>query len=146
MLPLFVRAGAFIPQADYSMKSTGDYRTDSYTVNYYPYLGESEYVMYEDDRTSTTSLASGSYSLITFRGDANMEGINIDVSASGTYPGAPAVKEMTFRIHLIDGDPSEVTVDGKKAPRKAWTYDKASATLTLKTKWTVAQPLHIEIR
>ncbi len=146
VLPLFVRAGAFIPQADYSMKSTGDYRTDSYTVNYYPYLGESEYVMYEDDRTSTTSLASGSYSLITFRGDANMEGINIDVSASGTYPGAPAVKEMTFRIHLIDGDPSEVTVDGKKAPRKAWTYDKASATLTLKTKWTVAQPLHIEIR
>ena len=146
VLPLFVRAGSFIPQADYSMKSTGDYRTDSYTVNYYPYLGKSEYVMYEDDRTSTRSLADGSYSLVTFRGDASVEGINIDLSATGTYPGTPAVKSMTFKVHLIDVRPSEITVDGKRLSKNSWKYDAATSTLTIPVKWTVATPLHIEIR
>lgn len=146
VLPLFVRAGAFIPQADYSMKSTGDYRTDTYTVNYYPYLGKSEYVMYEDDRQSTTSLADGAYSLITFRGEASVEGINVEVTSKGTYPGAPAVKNMTFRIHMVDVKPSEITVDGKTMSKKAWKYDADTATLSIPVKWTVATPLHIEIR
>ncbi len=146
VLPLFVRAGAFIPQADYNMNSTLDYRADNYTVNYYPYLGESEYVMYEDDRKSTTSLSEGQYSLITFRGDASVEGINIEVSAQGTYPGAPTVKEMTFKIHLIDVRPNEINVDGKKLAKGAWSYDKKTATLTLRAKWAVESPLHIEIR
>ena len=34
--PLFVRAGSFIPTADYPMDNTGDYRTDRYTINFYP--------------------------------------------------------------------------------------------------------------
>ena len=146
VLPLFVRAGAFLPQADYDMESTGDYRTDRYTVNYYPYLGQSEYVMYEDDRQSTSTLADKAYSLITFRGEASVEGINIHVSSEGTYPGAPAVKTMTFKIHLLDVRPNEITVDGRKLSKGAWKYDPATATVTINTKWTVAQPLDIEIR
>lgn len=146
VIPLFVRAGSFIPLADYAMKSTGDYRTDAYTVNYYPYLGKSEYVMYEDDRKSTSSLTDKTFSLITFTGDASVEGINIDVTAEGTYPGAPSVKNMTFKIHLIDVRPSEITVDGKKLSKGTWKYDSATATVSLPLKWTVARPLHIEIR
>lgn len=146
VLPLFVRAGAFIPQADYAMESTGDYRTDTYTVNYYPYLGESEYQMFEDDRSSTASLADNAYSLITFRGDTSVEGINIDVTSKGKYPGAPDVKKLTFKIHLTDVKPSEITIDGKTLSKKAWKYDQATSTVTIPVKWTVANPLHIEIR
>ncbi|HBN62719.1 MAG TPA: glycosyl hydrolase, partial [Porphyromonadaceae bacterium] len=145
VLPLFVRAGAFIPQADYKMESTGDYRTDTYTVTYYPYLGESEYQMFEDDRTSTASLADNTYSIITFRGDASVEGINIDVTAKGTYHGAPDMKKLTFKIHLIDVKPSEITIDGKTLSKKAWKYDPSTSTVSIPVKWTVAAPLHIEI-
>ena len=145
VLPLFVRAGAFIPQADYKMESTGDYRTDTYTVNYYPYLGKSEYQMFEDDRTSTASLADNTYSIITFRGDASVEGINIDVTAKGTYHGAPDMKKLTFKIHLIDVKPSEITIDGKTLSKKAWKYDPSTSTVSIPVKWTVAAPLHIEI-
>ena len=145
VLPLFVRAGAFIPQADYKMESTGDYRSDTYTVNYYPYLGESEYQMFEDDRTSTASLADNTYSIITFRGDASVEGINIDVTAKGTYHGAPDMKKLTFKIHLIDVKPSEITIDGKTLSKKAWKYDPSTSTVSIPVKWTVAAPLHIEI-
>lgn len=143
VLPLFVRAGSFIPLADYAMENTGDYRTDRYTVNYYPYLGKSEFVMYEDNPLSTTSLSKDEYSLITFKGDAEMHRIEIEVSAKGTYPGAKADKELRFVIHLFDGKPGSVTVDGRKA--KGWKYDEALSTLTLNTRWNTAKPLKIEI-
>ena len=143
VLPLFVRAGSFIPLADYAMENTGDYRTDRYTVNYYPYLGKSEFVMYEDNPLSTTSLSKDEYSLITFKGDAEMHRIEIEVSAKGTYPGAKSDKELRFVIHLFDGKPGSVTVDGRKA--KGWKYDEALSTLTLNTRWNTAKPLKIEI-
>lgn len=144
VLPLFVRAGSFIPQADYAMDNTGDYRTDRYTVNYYPYLGTSEYVMYEDDPFSTRSLEEDEYSLVTFKGNATLGDITITAEAKGSYPGAPAVKKMTFKVHLFDGKPREVLVDGRKA--KGWKYDKTARTLTVSTDWKVAAPLTIEIK
>ncbi|MCM1075831.1 MAG: DUF5110 domain-containing protein [Bacteroides sp.] len=146
VLPMFVRAGAIIPQADYSMQSTGDYHTDSYTINYYPYLGKSEYVMYEDDRQSTKSLDDNAYSLITFNADVSTEDLSLDVTSAGTYPGAPAVKTLTFKIHLVDVRPSEVTVDGKKLPNKAWSYDPANATVTIPVKWKVSSLLQLRIK
>ncbi|MDE6175523.1 MAG: DUF5110 domain-containing protein, partial [Duncaniella sp.] len=130
ILPLFVRAGAIIPQADYKMGSTEDYRTDRYTVNYYPYLGESEYTLFEDDRKSPSSLTDGAYSLVRFRADATIEGINIEVSAKGTYSGAPETKELTFNVYLIDGDPSSVTIDNRPLRRGAWNYDPTRSLLT----------------
>lgn len=146
VLPLFVRAGAIIPQADYEMKSTEDYKTDSYTINYYPYLGESSYTLFEDDRKSTSSLTDEAYSLIDFRADASIEGINLSVSAKGTYPGAPKSKKLTFKIYLVDGDPSSVTIDGRKLKRGGWKYDRTASMLTFTTDWTVSNPLSIEIR
>lgn len=146
VLPLFVRTGAIIPQADYEMKSTEDYKTDSYTINYYPYLGESSYTLFEDDRKSTSSLTDEAYSLIDFHADASIEGINLTVSAKGTYPGAPKSKKLTFKIYLVDGDPSSVTIDGRKLKRGAWKYDRTASLLTFTTDWTVSKPLSIEIR
>lgn len=146
VLPLFVRAGAIIPQADYEMKSTEDYKTDSYTINYYPYLGESSYTLFEDDRKSTSSLTDEAYSLIDFRADASIEGINLTVSAKGTYPGAPKSKKLTFKIYLVDGDPSSVTIDGRKLKRGGWKYDRTASMLTFTTDWTISKPLSIEIR
>lgn len=146
VLPLFVRTGAIIPQADYEMKSTEDYKTDSYTINYYPYLGESSYTLFEDDRKSTSSLKDEAYSLIDFRADASIEGINLSVSAKGTYPGAPKSRKLTFKIYLVDGDPSSVTIDGRKLKRGAWKYDRTASMLTFTTDWTISKPLSIEIR
>lgn len=146
VLPLFVRTGAIIPQADYEMKSTEDYKTDSYTINYYPYLGESSYTLFEDDRKSTSSLTDEAYSLIDFRADASIEGINLSVSAKGTYPGAPKSRKLTFKIYLVDGDPSSVTIDGRKLKRGAWKYDRTASMLTFTTDWTISKPLSIEIR
>ncbi len=144
VLPLFVRAGSFIPQADYRMENTNDYRTVSYTIRYYPYLGKSESTIYEDDLKSTTSLTDNSYAIITLSGDAAMDGITITANSKGSYPEAPVKKQLKFIIHLFDGKPSEVKVDGRNA--KGWKYDSSTSTLSLPVTWDVSMPLSIEIR
>lgn len=128
VLPLFVRGGSFIPTADYAMANTGDYRTDRYTINYYPTEGKSSYTLFEDDLRSTTSLADGRYGLITFSGDATPSHINIGVSATGTHDIPAKGKQLTFIIHRIDRRPASVTSGGKKV--KGWRYDATKHTLT----------------
>lgn len=144
VLPLFVRAGAFITLADYPMANTGDYRTDSYTINYYPYLGSSETRIFEDDLKSTNSLAEGNHAIVTLRGEASMEGISITAVSDGSYPGMDRKKELRFVVHLLDGKPSEVKVDGRNA--RGWSYDSATTSLTIPVRWNVDKPLSIEIR
>lgn len=101
ILPLFVKAGSFIPQADYKMRNTGDYNPGRLTVNYYPVEGVvSEYTMFDDDRKSPNSLAEGNYRLIHFKGDGDG---NVTVSAEGSYAGAPKTVEIDFITNTPQG-------------------------------------------
>ncbi len=143
VLPLFVRAGAFIPQADYKMGNTGDYTTAQYTVQYFPVNGvESSYTMYEDNCKSTRSLQDNQYSLITFTGADKDGNITIDINNKGTYTGAPAKKKMSIVVNNITAKPTQVTVDGKKVSAK---FDKKNATLTVKFQWEVSNTTTINI-
>ncbi len=131
VLPLFVRAGAFIPTADYHMGNTLDYNPSQYTVNYYPTEGKSEYTLYDDDRTSTRSLEDGAYALLTLRGDATPDKLTIDYSISGSYKGMPAKRTITFKVFARTQTPASVTVNGKKAK---WSYDTKTGIITVTAK------------
>jgi len=143
ILPIFVRAGAFIPQADYNMSGTRDYRSDRYTVKYFPAEGvTSSFTMFDDDRKSATSVDTGKYQLITFKGDDVSGNITIRVSAEGSYPGAPSKRKFDFIIYNVD-KPSRMTIDGKKAAE--WNYDAMSRTLSFTVAWKTSRPLAIDI-
>ncbi len=100
VLPLFVKAGAFIPMSEYKMNSTADYRADRFSVYFYPVAGvESEYTLYDDNRLSPKSLENGEYRLINFSGKTDANGnVNLRISSKGTYPGAPAKVTLTFKV------------------------------------------------
>ncbi|MDE6287707.1 MAG: DUF5110 domain-containing protein, partial [Muribaculaceae bacterium] len=139
VLPLFVRAGAFIPMADYKMENTGDYNPGNFTVHYYPVAGEeSTFTLYDDDRLSPASLAEGNYRLVTFTGNAG--GSRVNVEARGTYPGAPENIELRMVFHRMAA-PADFTINGRKVKS---TYDEDEATVTLKMRWPVNRPLVIE--
>lgn len=116
VMPLFIRNGAFIPQADYDMENTGDYNPASYTILYFP-RGEvkSDYTLFEDDRTSSGSLAAGEYALIKFSGSATKGRIEIDVEVSGYYPGMPAERCLDFVLPALPGKVAAVSVNGVNA-------------------------------
>lgn len=116
-IPLFVRAGAFIPMAEYEMRNTGDYDPATLAVNYYPSAGiKSSYTLYDDDRKSTRSLADGQFRLITFDGECDTDGnISIKTSSAGSYEGAPRTITISLNILGVSQAPQSVTIDGKNA-------------------------------
>ncbi len=143
VLPLFIRAGSFIPQADYKMENTGDYKTSQYTIQYFPIDGiESSYTMYEDDCKSTRSLQDNKYSLITFKGSDNNNKISIEIKNNGTYDNAPVKKKMSIVVNNITAKPTQITIDGKKVSAK---FNKKASTLTINFNWTVNNPVSINI-
>lgn len=142
VMPLFVRNGAFIPQADYAMENTGDYNPAELTVLYYP-RGEvaSSYVLYDDNRLSTNSLATGEYCLVTFKGDAVKGKITVDVTSEGYYDGMPQQRELTFILPGLAEKCGAVSVNGVKATSSVVNGSDYKFTVTL----TPSSPLKIEI-
>lgn len=141
VLPLFARAGALLPKADYKMENTGDYNPARYTIDYYPTpdCGKTTFTLYEDDRTSRTSLATGNYALIDITADNTARATTLKVAAStGSYAGMPAKRTITFVLHNVDR-PAKVTGTAKVKQ----TYDAATRTLTLTA--TSALPLDITV-
>lgn len=145
VIPMFVRAGALLPRADYNMNNVGDYRTDSYTVRYYPVEGKSDGYIFEDDMTTPGTLAEGRYTLLRFDADATPSGIEISLKAENGndyYVNPRQVKTLTFEVYNIASKPAGVTFDGKKA---TYTYDDAAHRLTVKVKWNIASTATLAI-
>jgi len=130
VLPLFVRAGAFIPTAEYAMENTRDYRADTYTISYYPVDGvRSDYTLFEDNLTSAKSLEKGQFALIHFNGDATASSLVIEINQEGSYSGAPERRELLFDIYRVDSRPKSVSVNGRTLLDKDWTYDAGARLL-----------------
>lgn len=155
-LPLFVKAGSFIPQAEGEMQNTGDYDPKRLTVVYFPSKEETSYTLFDDDRKSPTSLQDGNYQLTTFTGRSEKGVTEISMRTNhGFYEGMPPYREITFEVRRVMKAPTEVTLsDGSPMPKAAkadaigrtgWHYDAATHTLTVRVPWTY-EPLSISIR
>ena len=126
------------------MENTGGYRTDRYTINYYPAEGKSAYTLYEDNPASTSSLSDKSYRLMTFEGDSTHGRIDIKISATGDYPGSKDMKELTFVVHRVDFVPTSVTMDGRKIDN--YTYDRSGKTLSFDIAFDSGKKATTDIR
>lgn len=151
-LPIFVRAGSFIPLYMRPIANTSDYDPSSLTVKYYPSAQWSNYTLFDDDRKSTRSLEDGKYRLTTFSGKSDKKGTTIEFNAEGTYAGAPDIQMLTFEIEACAKKPKSVEISGipgiKKIKEAAspkairqygWSYDEATRTLTIKLTWNFSK-------
>ena len=142
-LPLFARAGALLPKANYRMRNTGDYDPSRYTIDYYPTSGsgKTSYNLFEDDRSSALSLSSGEFGWLNLTAGNTPASITLDATQSGSlYPGLPAKRTLTFVIHNVD-KPAAVT----SPSRVKHSYDSKTRTLTV-TASSATLPLSIVIR
>ena len=108
-LPLFVKAGSFIPQYIPKIGNTSEYDPTVLTVKYFPAKEWTEYTLFDDDRKSPTSLADGEYQLTTFSGSKQGSETYVDISSEGRYRDMPAVRMITLEIVGTER-PKEVTV------------------------------------
>lgn len=129
-MPLFVKAGSFIPQYLQPIGHTGEYDPSKLTVKYFPSADSTTYVMYDDDRTSPRSLEDEAYRIITFTGQQVKRDITIGITAGGNgYDGMPAVCDIDLQVVGLRTAPRSVTfADGSKA---TFNFDVRTRTLTI---------------
>lgn len=127
VLPLFVRAGAFIPRAEKKMGNVGDYDPNRLDIYYYPGKDASSYTLFDDDLHSTGTLAAGKHRLIRFTAQPTPQACRITVKGEGSFAGAKARKSYRMVLPGMLRQPQSVTINGKKV---AVTYDAAKATLS----------------
>jgi alpha-glucosidase (family GH31 glycosyl hydrolase) len=142
-LPMFVRAGSFIPQYLQSIENTSQYDPKFLTVKYFPSTEESSYTMFDDDRKSPNSLENGSFQLTTFTGKQDTDSITINIKADGAgYDNMPDFRMLTFEIETIKAAPTSVEsssgiplpkCDSQKAIRQSgWAFDADKRLLTVR--------------
>lgn len=153
-MPLFVRAGAIIPQYELPIENVGQYDPAHLSVLYFPSERESEYVLYDDDRTSFGSLDNGDYMLTTFKAQALPgRGVTISISADknpSLIDWMPASRALTFKIkgqsraprtvQLLDGEGNATPL-----PSSAWKYEAGSRTLSVKVEFN-GEPMTLRVK
>lgn len=146
-LPLFVKAGSFIPLYLEPISNVGDYYPKFLTVRYYPSPDMSSYTMYEDDRKSPTSIDDKNYQLINFRGyqEKSTGTIYINLASEGGYEGMPDYRSFTMQIIDVKKPDKVMDASGKEFREVSdlgetdlgvWGYDKKTKTLTLRFPWS----------
>lgn len=144
VLPLFVRAGAFIPSSPLKMANTRAYNPNKLTVNFYPAKDAvSQYTMFEDDMTRPSAATGNQGRLVTFTGDTTGKMLTVTCEAEGTYPGAKAEKTVTLIINNQKEEPRAVEANKHNV---RYTYDKKAATVTVTLLWKMAKPMQVVIR
>ncbi|MGX5694740.1 NPCBM/NEW2 domain-containing protein [Agromyces soli] len=120
-LPLFVRAGALVPQGIVARNASLVPEDSPVTLSLYP-QGESEFALYEDDEV-TRGYADGESSTQRFTVDAPEAGkkgtVTIGIGErKGDYDGKAAARPYRIEAHTGSA-PKNVTAGGKKVAQKA---------------------------
>ena len=147
-LPLFVKAGTFLPLAT-PMTSTDFYHPDTLLVWYFPDLSNPNTTgrVYFDDGHSANAMQQESYDLLTFSGAVKNQNITINLGKEGNgYPGAPQNRELMFEVKRRASMPDNVLVNGNLlnrtenesnylATQEAWYYNENSHLLQFHFSW-----------
>jgi alpha-glucosidase (family GH31 glycosyl hydrolase) len=126
-LPVFVRAGALLPQmhvTDQTLDAFGHTKSggtdDTLVVRVYPSPTATQFTLFEDDGSTLAFDGRGkpSYATRTTELAQQRSGSATTVTvgaASGSYTGAPATRNTEIRIVLPDLDVTQVQIDGQLA-------------------------------
>ncbi len=152
--PLFVKAGSFIPQYEKEIANVTEYDPSVLTVDYFTSEYPSEYMLYDDNHVSPTSVVEGEYQTIIFRAIPILENVKGKGGKSASkvsgydilmqpifgYEGMPETREINLRV-IGTTRPRTIFLDGKPLP---FTYDRTSATAAFTV--TLAGDMEIQLR
>ena len=145
-IPVFAKAGAFIPMTDYEMRSTEAYNPSRFLVKYFTGAEKSEYSLFDDDRTDTRTIEDNKYQLINFLAREDDKYLTISMDAKGWgYLNMPTERNFTFEIIALEKAPKKVKFGKEtfksvsaKADLTAGTYyyDAVKRELYVKFAWS----------
>lgn len=116
-IPVYVRAGAFIPMAKV-VQTTRDYSTRNIDVHYYhdASVAQGAGKMYDDDGETRDAYAKGKYEIVRFASSYADGRLEIGLETETGKAQAPAARGFDLKVHNVESRPRLVTVDGRAAP------------------------------
>ena len=113
-IPVFVRAGAFVPMAKV-VQTTRDYTGRQIDLHYYhdASVAASNGKLYDDDGETAGAFDAGKYEIVRFAStyaDGRLE-IGFDTETGKAY--AAAERGFSVKVHNVQARPRAVTVDGR---------------------------------
>ncbi|MFT5640982.1 MAG: oligosaccharide 4-alpha-D-glucosyltransferase [Cyclobacteriaceae bacterium] len=107
-IPVFVRAGAFIPQVE-GLSNTKQYKSDNLNITYYLSEEESTRTFYFDDGNTKMSFDRGAYELLHLRAIPSEKSLVIKTKKTGEgYHGSPESRRLNMRIVGLQKQPYSV--------------------------------------
>ena len=128
-IPVFVRAGAFVPLANV-VQTTRDYSTKRVELHYYydASAGASSGKLYDDDGTTAHAFEQGRYEIAHFTGAASAAGFEIGIDTELGKAWQPVARTYALKVHNVASRPRSVTLDGKAVAAR---WDARSRTLSM---------------
>ena len=113
-IPVFVRAGAFIPMAP-AMQTTRDYTGRNIELHYYHdrSVAAGSGKMYEDDGETPEAFEKGKYELLQFASRASDKVLEISVASEAGANQRRVARALSMVVHNLDARPALVEVDGR---------------------------------
>lgn len=144
-IPVYVKAGAFIPMAAANMGNTAQYDSANLQLHYYAdsSVKSATGVMYDDDGKDPEALAAGRFERLDFSASQSRRKLDITLARQGDYPGRPVARNVELVVHNWPGAPAEIRVAGTTSNDSR--YDAATRTLHIPLRWS-AQSLKLQIR
>ncbi|ANQ50023.1 DUF5110 domain-containing protein [Flammeovirga sp. MY04] len=142
-LPVFVKGGSIIPLSSKPLQSTEEYTSEDITFQVWrdAEVDNHSITMYADDGKTFGNIEKGNYQLIDVLANYSKKGVDITLSKSGNYDGAPETRNITLEIHNVPTYPKSVGIDKKKMPAEECDmgYDQEKHILKIKIKWSGEQ-------
>lgn len=144
-IPVFVKAGAFIPMATDDMSNTTQYDSGKLQLHYYAdsSVKSANGLMYDDDGQNPNAIRDKQFERLDFSASQSRQKLDITLSRQGDYAGKPALRAVELVVHNWPAAAAEIRVDG--TTRNDSRYDAATRTLHIPLRWS-AQSLKLQIR
>ncbi|MBV7537073.1 DUF4968 domain-containing protein [Duganella sp. sic0402] len=128
-VPVYVRAGAFIPMSKV-VQTTRDYNTRSIELHYWHdasvHAGAGK--LYDDDGLTAQAYEQGKYELLSFSSTLQGKALSLRVVSEVGRQYQRPEREIALSVHNIGAAPASVRVDGKVA---VFAWDAAGKLLTV---------------
>lgn len=150
-IPVYVKAGSFIPQT-YQKLSTKYYTTDTLHTVFFPdnSVPGSNYTLFVDDGKNPESLSDGEYELIHYSGQVSESEIKILIDKEGSFAGSPLNRNMFFELRRTFSIPLDVKLNSESIPAKtsmtemnqnppSWYFNSSQNKLFVHLEWSGAE-------
>ncbi|MBI3285018.1 MAG: DUF5110 domain-containing protein [Burkholderiales bacterium] len=143
-IPVFVRAGAFIPMSK-PVRNTGEYSAKEFDLHYYhdAAVGRGQGQLYDDDGATAQAYEQGAASLLQFGSVWKNNTLSISLQARDGKAYRAQNRKVSLIVHNVAARPQQVLLQGKPL-EFSWDADRHA--LTIPVSWGKRTGLRLQVK